>query len=79
MSATGKRRRERPPRVLQADLDRVAAFLKGMGATVAAVDLSPGKTRIITTDGQDLTLTPDEAELDKELQRYRDNRDQRPS
>lgn len=73
------RRRPPAPKVTQGDLDRVAAFLKAAGAKVAAVDLTPGRARIITTDGQDLTLAPDEVELDRELETYRQNRAQRPS
>lgn len=74
-----QRRRTVQPKVTQADLERVAAFLKAMGAKVAAVDLLPGKARIVTTDGQNLTLDPDEVELDKELQNYRTRSGQRPS
>lgn len=65
-----RRRRIVVPKVTQADLDRVAVFLKAMGAKVAAVDLGPGTARIVTTDGQGLTLEPDEAELDRELEQY---------
>ena len=64
-------RRAHHPKVTQADLGRVAAFLKDMGAKVAAVDLKPGTARITTTDGQNLTLESDEAELDQELEEYR--------
>jgi hypothetical protein len=72
-------RRVHPPKVTQADLGRVAAFLKEMGAKVAAIDLRPGSARITTIDGQHLTLDPDEAELDQELEEYRRRNDQRPS
>ncbi len=72
-------RRVHPPKVTQADLGRVAAFLKAMGAKVAAVDLRPGTARITTTDGQNLTLDSDEAELDQELEEYRSRNDQRPT
>jgi hypothetical protein len=72
-------RRTNHPKVTQADLGRVAAFLKDMGAKVAAVDLRPGTARIMTTDGQNLTLDSDEAELDKELEEYRRRNGQRPS
>ena len=72
-------RRAQYPKVTQADLGRVAAFLKDMGARVAAVDLKPGEARIITTDGQNLTVDSNEAELDKELEEYRRRGGQRPS
>ena len=59
------------PKVTQADLGRAAAFLKEMGARIAAIELKPGGARIITTDGHNLTSDCDEAELDQELQKYR--------
>jgi hypothetical protein len=70
-------RRIHHPKVTQADLGRVAAFLKAMGAKVAAVDLRPGTARITTTDGQNLTLDCDEVELDQELEEYRRRSGQR--
>lgn len=72
-------RRIHIPKVTQADLGRVAAFLKDMGAKVAAIELRPGEARITTTDGRNLTLDSDEAELDQELEEYRRRSGQRPS
>lgn len=74
-----RRRRPPAPKVAQGDLDRVAAFLKAAGAKVAAVDLTPGRARIITTDGQGLTLDADEDELDRELAAHRQARAHGPS
>ncbi|HXS06277.1 MAG TPA: hypothetical protein VN723_05750 [Rhizomicrobium sp.] len=72
-------RRTQHPKITQADLGRVAEFLKDMGAKVAAVDLRPGTARITTTDGQNLTLDSNEAELDEELEEYRRRSGQRPA
>lgn len=67
--------RPRKPRVVakkvtKADLDRVAEFLRSMGARPAAVDITPDRVRITTTEGGNLTLTGEEEELDRELQRH---------
>ena len=67
------------PKVTQADLGRAAAFLKEMGARIAAIELRPGGARIITTDGQNLTSNSDEVELDEELEEYRRRSGQRPA
>jgi hypothetical protein len=59
------------PKVTKADLARAAEFLRSMGAKVATVDVAPDRMRIVTTDGQGLTLDADDAELDRELAEYR--------
>lgn len=64
-------RRAPAPKVTKADLDRAAAFLRSIGAKVAAIDVAPGRVRIMTTDGQNLTLDADGDELDRELAEYR--------
>jgi hypothetical protein len=70
-NSRGARARER---VTQADLGRVATFLEAMGAKVAAVDVLPGRMKILTTDGHNLNLDADEEELDRELHNYRQQR-----
>ena len=67
-------RREAQPKVTRAELDRVAGFLRAMGAKVAAVNVMPGQTKIVTTDGQGLTIDVDGDELDQELEKYRRTR-----
>lgn len=64
-------RRTVKPKVTKADLERAAAFLRSMGAKVATVEVAPDRMRIVTTDGQNLTLDADDAELDRELAEYR--------
>ncbi len=58
-------------RVTKADLERTAEFLRLMGAKVAVAETTPGKVRVITTDGADLTLGGDEGSLDQELREFR--------
>ena len=72
-------RRREHPKVTRADLDRVAAFLHAMGAKVAAVNVMPGQTKIVTTDGQGIKLGTDEDELDRELEEYRQQRGNGPT
>lgn len=71
-------RRQHKPRVTDAALDRVARFMRTVGAKVAAVEVRPeGTMRIVTTDGADLTLPDDQENLDLELAKYRATRDGR--
>lgn len=69
-------RRHRPT-VTKADLARTAEFLRAMGAKVAVAETMPGKVRIVTTDGADLTLPDDKENLDRELADWRAKRDGR--
>ncbi len=48
--------RVRKLRITKTDYDLAAGFLRDMGATVAYVDLEPGKALIVTTEGKGLTL-----------------------
>lgn len=61
-------------RVTQADLGRVAIFLEAMGAKVALVDVSPGRMKILTTEGRAISVDTDDEELDRELLQYRQRR-----
>lgn len=61
----------RPKVVTKAELDRIAVFLKAVGATVAAVEAGPGRVRIVTTEGRHLTLPDDDEILDEELEAHR--------
>lgn len=63
--------RNHSPRVSKADLARTAEFLQLMGAKVAIAETTPGKVRIVTTDGAELTLGDDEETLDRELKEFR--------
>lgn len=72
-------RREPHPKVTRAELDRVADFLRAMGAKVAAVNVMPGHTKIVTTDGQNLASDIDEGDLDRELENYRRARGNGPT
>jgi hypothetical protein len=65
------RTRAHSPRVTKADLERVVALLAKLGAKVASVEVSPGKVKIITTDGAGLTLPDDEEALDREIEAFR--------
>lgn len=63
--------RRHKPTVTKADLARTAEFLRVMGAKVAVAETMPGKVRVITTDGADLTLPDDRENLDRELADWR--------
>jgi hypothetical protein len=60
------------PKVTKADLERAAQLLLAVGAKVAAIDVTPGGLRIITTDGRGLTVDDDTAKLDGELRKLID-------
>ncbi|MGH6887631.1 MAG: hypothetical protein ACREHF_00270 [Rhizomicrobium sp.] len=59
-------RKQSTPKVTKTDLDRAAQFIRAMGLNPSAVEVLPGKVRILTGD-RALTLPVDSAELDKEL------------
>ena len=63
-------RRAHKPRVTKADLERTAEFLRMMGAKVAATETTPGKMKVITTDGAGLTLSDEKETLDRELREH---------
>jgi hypothetical protein len=63
-------RRVHKPRVTKADLERAAEFLRMMGAKVASMETTPGKIKVVTTDGAGLTLGDEEESLDRELQQH---------
>lgn len=63
--------RRKPKKVTKADYARAAEFLQSIGAKAAAVEIEPDKVRIVTTDGQGLTLGADEENLDAELSEFR--------
>lgn len=71
------RARVHKPKVTRSDLARVLELLKAHGIGLAAVDIEPGRVRIVTTDGADLTLPDDRENLDVELAKYRATRDGR--
>lgn len=59
-------RKQTSPKVTKADLDRAAEFIRAMGLSPSAVEVLPGKVRILTGD-RSLTLPADGGELDEEL------------
>jgi hypothetical protein len=59
-------KKQSTPKVTKADLDRAAEFIRTLGLSPSAVEVLPGKVRILTGD-QTLTLPAESAELDKEL------------
>lgn len=63
--------RSRKPSVTRADLDRVRDFLQTLGVKLASVEIEPGRVRLVTTDGADLTLPNDKENLDRELADWR--------
>ncbi|MGA7676452.1 MAG: hypothetical protein WCA78_15580 [Rhizomicrobium sp.] len=65
------KRRVKPGKVTKADYERAAAFLLSVGAKAASVELTPGRVRIVTTDGQGMTLNDEQADLDRELAEFR--------
>lgn len=70
-----KRSRRHRPRVTKADLERVGDFLKDMGVKIGAVDIAAnGAVRIITTEGNGLTLDGDDEKLNRELAEHRARR-----
>lgn len=71
------RARVHKPKVTRADLARTAEFLRAMGAKVAVTETMPGKVRVVTVEGADLTLPDDRESLDLELAKYRATRDGR--
>jgi hypothetical protein len=54
-------------KVTKTDLERVVGVLRDAGVTIAEVDVTPGRVRLVTTEGRGLTLPGDDAELDREL------------
>lgn len=62
--------RKSSPRVTQAEMDRAIACFERLGARLAAIDVRPGRMRLISTEGQGLTVGADDAELDEELSRH---------
>jgi len=65
------RARIRQPKITKADLDRLAALARALKLDIASVETTPGRVRLVTTAGQNLTLPDDEETLDRELQEYR--------
>jgi hypothetical protein len=63
-------KRDRTQKVTQADLDRAATLMRTLGAKLAEIDVTPGRVRLITTEGRDLTLPDDRDELDRELEEH---------
>lgn len=63
-------KRQSSPKVTKADLDRAAEFIRTMGLKPSAVEVLPGKVRILTGEIT-LTLSGEADELDKELAEYR--------
>lgn len=65
----------RSKRITQADLDRLTKMVRVLGIEVVAVEVTPGKVRIITTKGEalsdDLTVDQEDPSLDAELQAFR--------
>ena len=57
----------------------MSLYWRAMGAKVAAVNVMPGHTKIVTTDGQGLAIDIDGDELDQELARYRQLRGDGPT
>lgn len=63
--------RVRKPKITKADLDRLAELVRGLGLEIAVAETTPGKVRLVTTAGRDLTLPDDTETLDRELKEYR--------
>lgn len=63
--------RVRKPKVTKADLDRLADLARTLGLEVAAIEATPGKVRLVTTAGKDLTVPGEDAKLEQELAEYR--------
>lgn len=63
--------RARQPKITKADLDRLAALVRGLGLEIAVAETTPGRVRLVTTAGRDLTLPDDGETLDRELSEFR--------
>lgn len=62
--------RKSTPRVTQADVDRAVECFQRLGGQIAEVDVTPGRVRLVSTNGRDLTVSRGDAELDDELERF---------
>lgn len=60
-------KRTATPKVTKADLDRAADLMQRLGGKLAEIDVTPGRVRLVTTEGKNLTLPADDDELDREL------------
>lgn len=60
-------KRRHKPKVTKADYNRLADFLRLVGAKVAMTEITPGGIKIVTTEGRGLTLHDDQESLDAEL------------
>ena len=58
------------PKVRKADINRAADLLRSLGLKVASVEIMPDKVKITTTEGRDLTLSNDDAELDAGIREH---------
>lgn len=56
--------------ITKSELDRVREFLKAIGATVAAVDIEPGRVRITTTDAEDMLISGQLAEEERAKEHF---------
>ena len=63
--------RARTPKITKADLDRLAALARALKLEVASVETTPGRVRLVTTAGRNLTLPDDEETLNAELSEFR--------
>ena len=63
----GRSRHASRPKLAQREIDRLAALAKALGVEIAALEVRPGRMRIITPAGVGLTLGDDEDQLDAEI------------
>ena len=63
--------RARTPKITKADLDRLADLARALKLEVASVETTPGRVRLVTTAGRNLTLPDDEETLNAELSEFR--------
>jgi len=65
--------RKSTPRVTRADVDRAIKCFQRLGGQIAEVEVTPGRVRLISTNGRDISLN--DAELDEELERWQAKHD----
>jgi hypothetical protein len=59
------------PKITKADLCRLADLARALNLDIASVETTPGRVRLVTTAGRNLTLPDDEETLDRELSDFR--------
>lgn len=70
-STGGLARGPRPAKVSKADLNRLMEMTRRLGVQVAAIEVTPGKVRVLTTAGVSLSVPGENVELDQELAEWR--------